>query len=126
MKSVLLVGCGGFVGAVLRYWVAGAANQLGKSLSIPIGTLTVNIIGCALVGLLGGLAERSGGFSDTARMVLVVGLLGGFTTYSAFGVEAVTLLRERTIGMALLHIALHLFLGLGAVYAAYILSAPRG
>ena len=122
MKSVLLVGCGGFVGAVLRYWVAGAASQLGKVLPMPIGTLTVNVIGCALMGVFAGIAQRSDGLSEATRLGLGVGLLGGFTTYSAFGMEAVNLLRERAFGMALAHIGLHLFLGLGAVVVGYLLT----
>ena len=126
MKSVLLVGCGGFLGAILRYGVAGLASQLGKVLPIPVGTLTVNVIGCALIGVWAGIAQRTGGLSEPARLVLVVGVLGGFTTYSAFGLEAATLLRERAVGMALAHIGLHLFLGIGAVYAGYMLSVARG
>lgn len=125
LKAILLVGFGGFAGAVLRYLAAGCANHLGKHMSIPVGTLAVNVVGCALIGVFGGLAQRTDWLTESTRLILVVGLLGGFTTFSAFGLEAVQLLRDREVGAALLYVSLHLILGVGATFLTFWLSASR-
>lgn len=125
MKSVLLVGCGGFAGAVLRYLACHFTQHWSKSLPMPVGTLSVNVLGCALIGVLMGVSQRADWFTESTRLVLVVGLLGGFTTYSAFGFEAVELLRDKGIGWAMLYIGIHIFLGIGATFLAYGLSGGR-
>jgi fluoride exporter len=104
---LLLVASGGAVGSVLRYLLSmQAALHLGAG--FPWGTLAVNVIGSAAIGLLGGL-----GLDGEWRLLLVTGLLGGFTTFSAFSLET-GLLWERTPWLALAYVAASLALGLAA------------
>lgn len=115
MTNVLLAGLGGFVGAALRYAIGLLALRLPFAPAFVLGTLVVNVVGCFVIGLLGGVSVSRGPFSDQTRALVVGGVLGGFTTYSTFGFEAVELFRsgERTLGFAT--VGLHLALGLGAV-----------
>jgi len=115
LRNVLLVGGGGFLGSVGRYLVTGWATQLSHAGRFPLGTLVVNVTGCLLMGLLAGLAEHAHLLTAPARLFLLTGLLGGFTTYSAFAYETYFLGREHLLGAALGNIALQLVLGLGAV-----------
>jgi len=92
--NILLVGLGGFAGAVARYSLGGWLLQHTLSAKFPWSTFAVNVLGCLLIGLLAGLAERLEWFTPPMRLVLLTGLLGGFTTFSAFGLETVHLLRR--------------------------------
>ena len=83
MFNILFVGVGGFIGSVLRYAVAGWVQQLSRSLDFPYGTLMVNLIGCFVIGFLGELAEARGIFASETRLLIFIGLLGGFTTFSS-------------------------------------------
>lgn len=108
--NLLFVGIGGGAGSILRYIsVQLAAKMFGDTL--PVGTLLVNIIGCFLIGAL--MPALAGEANERSRLLLVVGFLGGFTTFSAFGWEAVAL-GERP-GFALAYIAASNALGIGAV-----------
>jgi len=111
MLNVLLVGVGGFLGSIARY---GVGMALGGH-----GTLVVNIAGCFVIGLLAG----RGGFSTPARAFLFSGVLGGFTTFSAFGFETFQLLRAGQWPTAALSLATQLVLGVGGVWAGYALAA---
>lgn len=92
MKIILVIGLGSFIGGVLRYLLSNFAQS--NFLSVfPFGTLAVNIIGCFLIGIVFGLTDKIE-FSQEWRLFFVTGLLGGFTTFSAFSIEAVTLLRD--------------------------------
>ena len=113
MKALLLVGMGGAAGSMLRYLVSVAASAaLGDR--FPWGTLAVNAIGSAAVGVLASL-----GLQDPARLLLVTGLLGGFTTFSAFSLET-ALLWQRAPWLAVLYVAA----SLGAGFAGF--SAGQG
>ena len=112
--QVLLVGAGGFVGAVLRHSIGIGLQRL-FSTALPIGTLVVNICGCLAIGLVAGAAEARGALSPELRLLVVVGLLGGFTTFSAFGFETHDLLRREPL-LALLNVSLHLIVGVAAVW----------
>lgn len=114
--KVLLVGAGGFIGAICRYLAATAVNSTLKAAWIPYGTLAVNVLGCFLIGLLEGIAQDRGILSPETRLLVVVGILGGFTTFSTFGLESYNLLRANQPAAAIGYIALHLVAGLGAVY----------
>jgi fluoride exporter len=114
--KILLVGIGGFLGSILRYLLGGYAQQLSRSVSFPYGTLAVNLLGCFVIGLLAELAEARGVFSDESRAFLFAGLLGGFTTFSAFGNETVNLLGDGAALPALANVAAHVILGLAAVW----------
>ena len=116
MDRVLFVGIGGFVGAVLRYWLSGYAQQVSNSSLFPLGTLIVNFIGCLVIGFLSQIAEEYGAFSADSRALVFVGLLGGFTTFSTFSNETVNLLRDGQNYLAFGNIAGHLILGLGGVW----------
>jgi CrcB protein len=86
----------------------------------------VNVVGCLAIGLLGGWADNTELFSPAVRLFLLLGLLGGFTTYSTFGYETVALLRDRQTVAAMGYVVLHLVLGFGAVALGYGLSTLRG
>lgn len=116
MSKVLLVGVGGFIGSVLRYWIGGYVQQFSKSVEFPYGTLAVNLVGCLLIGFLSQLAEARGIFSPETRLLVFVGLLGGFTTFSTFGIESMNLFRGGQNLYALVNIGAHVVLGLGAVW----------
>lgn len=119
--SMLLVAVGGAAGSVLRYWLAGVAQHsvpvTGAWSFFPLGTLTVNVIGCVMIGALVEVGERHGPLSSEARALLMVGLLGGFTTFSAFANETIAVWRAGALGMALLNVALSVVTCLVAVVA---------
>lgn len=98
--NILLVGLGGFAGAVARYVLGGWVLHHTLSAKFPWSTFAVNLLGCLIIGLLSGLAERLEWFSPSMRLLLLTGLLGGFTTFSAFGLETVHLLRRGELWIA--------------------------
>jgi CrcB protein len=116
MDKALYVGLGGFVGSVLRYWLGSAVQQIANNPAFPFGTLTVNLIGCLMIGFLSQLAEMRGIFTPEARLFLFVGILGGFTTFSTFGNESMNFLRDGQSLSAFLNIGLHIFAGLAAIW----------
>ncbi len=115
--TILIIGAGGLVGAIMRYLVGGWVDGAAGNPSFPYGTLVVNVLGCAVIGLLAGLAETRGILSAEARAFLLVGLLGGFTTFSAFGFETITLVRDGALLTGLANVGVQVVLGLGAVWA---------
>lgn len=114
MMNVVLVALGGAAGSVLRYWVQLALNASW----FPWGTLAVNISGSAIIGLLAGL-----GVAGPGRLLFVTGLLGGFTTFSAFSLEAMELY-ERSIFLAAGYVAASV--GLSLLVCAAMYTAVRG
>ena len=94
LKNILIVGAGGAVGAMARYALGGLVLHHTQNTRFPFSTLAVNLAGCLLMGILAGLAEVQHLFSRELRLLLMVGLLGGFTTFSAFGFETVYLLKR--------------------------------
>lgn len=119
---MFLVGVGGFIGSIGRYAIQEWMQRIGNGIAFPFGTLTVNIIGCAAIGFLGGLSDFRGFFSVETRAFLSIGVIGGFTTYSAYGFETIKLLRAGEVGFALTNVALHFVLGFGSVWAGYMLA----
>jgi fluoride exporter len=102
MKQLLLVGLGGCIGSIVRYKLGGwILHHHAQDWRFPAGTFVVNVLGCLVAGLLAGLVERHHFFSADTRLFLFTGLLGGFTTFSAFGVETVFLLRRGETWVAL-------------------------
>ena len=93
LKNLLLVGAGGFLGSAARYLVSRLNTRI-DWLSIPLGTLTVNVVGSLLLGFLIGISERSALLNAEWRMFLMVGLCGGFTTFSTFSGENIMLMRN--------------------------------
>ena len=114
MIKVLLVGAGGFLGSVARYLIGGLVQApLGEV--FPYGTLAVNVVGCLLIGGLSELSEARSFLSPDARSFLFIGLLGGFTTFSAFGNETTNLLRDREWVFAGVNVMANVLLAIGAV-----------
>lgn len=123
MANILLVGLGGFLGALLRYSISGAVQGWFKSVSFPSGTLFVNLVGCLLIGVFSQLAETRGMISSEARSFIFVGLLGAFTTFSTFGDDTVNLFKKGEELLSLLNIGTHLVLGISAVWLGRFLAA---
>ena len=115
MRALLLVGLGGALGSMTRYVIA-VLMLHGASTRFPFGTLAVNVLGCLAAGIMAGLSERHDWFAGDARLFLFVGLLGGFTTFSAFGMEALALLRRGETAWALAYVAGSVMLGLLAAW----------
>jgi len=121
MSKLFLIGLAGFIGTVSRYLMSGViAKRYGET--FPMGTLLVNLIGCFLVGLLFYLLEERFLVNQTARTVVLIGFLGGFTTFSSFGLQTFTLLRDGEFGFAVLNIAASNLVGLLLVWAGYTLD----
>lgn len=121
MFRLLLIAAGGAVGAVLRYGVGGVVHRAGGG-SFPVGTLTVNLIGCIVIGLLGGLFAGPHVIREEYRLFVMVGLLGAFTTFSTYGLETFGLINERQYALAALNVTLSNVIGLAAVWIGYRLS----
>ncbi len=120
LLTVLLVGLGGFVGSVLRYGAGEWIQRTSVDSTFPYGTLLVNAVGCLIIGILAGLSESRDLLTEDARNFLYVGVLGGFTTFSAFGYQTLTLMRDGHTAMALSNVGLQLALGLGAAAGGYL------
>ena len=116
MKNILLIGAGGFIGAVLRYLAILSTQIIKQKTHIPLGTLLVNVAGCLLIGFLAVLAENGHWIPPAARNFLVVGILGAFTTFSTFGYESVSLLKNGQSFQFLANILLQVVLGFSAVW----------
>jgi fluoride exporter len=114
--KIVLVGVGGFAGAVLRYLGTGWAQSLSGSIGFPYGTLAVNMTGCLIIGVLSYLADVRGAFSPDTRIFLFFGLLGGFTTFSTFGNETMNLFRQGENAAALANVGSHVVIGLFFVW----------
>lgn len=124
-KQLLLIGLGGFVGSVARFLVS-KLNTRVDWFSIPIGTLTVNVVGSLLIGFLIGISEKSPVLTVEWRMFLMVGLCGGFTTFSSFTGENLMLMRNGQFLPLLLYTGLSILLGFTAVYLGYISTKLMG
>lgn len=116
MRDVLLVGAGGFVGAVARHVLGSALMLASGQERFPVGTLAINVLGCALIGVFAGLAAQTPALNGPARLLLVTGVLGGFTTFSAFGLETVLMLRRGDSTLATAYVAASVGFGLAAVW----------
>jgi CrcB protein len=116
MKSIMLVGLGGFIGSVARYKLGGLVLHLAAQERFPYSTFAVNILGCLVIGLLAGLTERYELFGSGTRLFLFTGLLGGFTTFSAFGLDAMLLVRRGELLVAALYAGASVILGITAVW----------
>jgi CrcB protein len=119
MKLILAIGAGSFIGGVFRYLLSLFIHS--KTVThFPLGTLTVNIIGCFFIGIVFGLFDK-GLVPNEWKLFLATGVLGGFTTFSAFSIETFTLFREGHTGYALLYIFASVLVGLAATYGAYLM-----
>jgi CrcB protein len=119
MQKTIFIALAGLVGTLIRYWLSGlVARQYGET--FPWGTLVVNLIGSFLAGAIYYLADERFLISPTLRTIILIGLLGGLTTFSSYGLQTFTLLRDGEIGLATLNIAVSNVLGLFMVWAGYV------
>jgi CrcB protein len=118
MLRTLLIGIAGLAGTLLRYWLSGfVARRYGET--FPVGTMVVNVLGCFMAGAIFNLTEERFLVNPTLRTVILIGLLGGFTTFSSYGLQTFTLLRDGEFGLATLNILVSNTLGLFMVWAGY-------
>lgn len=122
MVKMLWIGAGGFVGAISRYIVSGLFYRLFGKTWFPYGTLAVNIIGCLLIGFLSGISEDRQLFNPEIRLFIFIGLLGGFTTFSTFGYEIFSFVRDGQMISSFINLFLHIVLGLSAVWLGFTMS----
>jgi CrcB protein len=121
MQKTILIGLAGLAGTLLRYWLAGfVARQYGEA--FPWGTMAVNLIGCFITGAVFYLTEERFLISPAVRTVVLIGLLGGFTTFSSYGLQTFTLLRDGEFGMATLNVAVSNVVGLMMLWVGYVLG----
>lgn len=112
MGNILLVALGGAFGSALRYVFAVMLNG-----AFPYGTLAVNILGCFAMGLFVGYGSFSGSVNEQARLLLAIGVLGGFTTFSSFSLDVLTMVERGQVTLALGYVGLSVIVSLFAVFA---------
>jgi CrcB protein len=120
MLKLMLVGIGGFAGSTSRYMLGAWVHRVLKNPGFPYGTLAVNVLGCLLIGLLGGIAEQQRWFTPETHLLIILGFLGGFTTFSSFGYETYSMAAQSRFPVAALNIVVQLLFGLGAVWVGRI------
>lgn len=114
-RNIILVGVGGFLGSVFRYLVTiFLARQFTSS--FPLGTLTVNIVGCFIIGILFALSEKGNPLAPEWRIFLTTGFCGGFTTFSTFSYESIKLMQDGEILFLSLNVALSVIVGFASTY----------
>ena len=118
----VVIGMGGFVGALLRFVISTHVQQLNKGLFFPWGTLTVNLLGCFIMGILIQLNESWQLFSPEVKSFIFIGLLGSLTTYSTFSNDAINLLIDQRYVVSMIYIFTHLVFGLFAVFLGRFIS----
>jgi fluoride exporter len=119
MAIVLLVGAGGFLGSVARYLLSGWVQRAAENSWFPYGTMAVNILGCIVIGVLAGLAASRGILTPSSRAFLLVGVLGGFTTFSSFSYDTTSLFQNGQMLAALANVGVQVIIGLGATWLSY-------
>jgi len=123
LTQFLMVGLGGFLGSGLRFAISNWLIRLFPYSPLPLGTLSVNVLGCLLIGYFGGLIEQRPAFEPTLRLFLLTGVLGGFTTFSAFAWESLALAQHAQYFRMLLNVVLQVTTGFGAAWLG--LAAAR-
>jgi fluoride exporter len=125
MRSILIVATGGAVGSVARYLLSGFTLHRTTDWRFPLGTFLVNVLGCLAVGLIGGFVVKHDSFSSDARLFLLTGLAGGFTTFSAFGLETFYLLRRAEYLVAAGYVVSSVLLGLVVLWLGFAAVSGR-
>lgn len=122
LGMALTAGVGGFIGSGLRFAVSVWVQRVFSYSQFPYGTLTVNAVGCLLIGYLAGVAELRGMLDPYTQVFLVVGILGGFTTFSAYAFETLALAQEAQYLKAALNTVLQVIIGLAAAWLGFTLA----
>jgi CrcB protein len=118
-KQIMVVALGGALGSVARYKLGGVVLHHSQTWNFPLSTFCVNVLGCLVIGLLAAVVEHHDLFSIQARLFLFTGLLGGFTTFSAFGYETLFLLRRGLFSTSILYVGLSVSCSLAAVLIGF-------
>ena len=116
--KMLLVAVGGAVGSMARYQIGSMVLARTETWAFPLGTFVVNVLGCLIAGILIGVAEYRNFLTLEMRLLIFTGFLGGFTTFSAFGVETVALIERGQYTVAASYVLSSVIVGLGALLAA--------
>ncbi|MEA3186443.1 MAG: fluoride exporter [Chthoniobacter sp.] len=119
MKQFFMVGCGGFLGSIARYAFGGFVLHHSINWRFPLSTFAVNLVGCFAIGLLSAVVEKHNVWSPETRLFLFTGVLGGFTTFSAFSYEAVFLFRRAEPLIAIAYAMLSVVCGFAAVWLGF-------
>jgi CrcB protein len=119
MHPLVIVALGGAFGSVARYLLSGWVLHHTIDWRFPLGTFLVNVLGCLVIGILAGLAVKDDFFSSEARLFLFTGIIGGFTTFSAFGLETFYLLRRTEFLVAGSYVLLSIAVGLFALWLGF-------
>ena len=114
--NLLVVGLGGAVGAILRFLLGQVVPKLGSG--FPLATFAVNLLGCLLIGLIVGILGKHGNLEPRLVLFLQTGICGGFTTFSTFSLETLSLIENGKLAVALAYIALSIVLGILALLLA--------
>lgn len=123
MTRILLVAAGGAIGSVARYGLGVAAGRWAPNAGWPAGTFAANVAGGLLMGLLvGWLAFRGGAQQEAVRLFAAVGVLGGFTTFSSFSLDVVTLVERGAVATAALYVFVSVAGAIGALFAGLMLA----
>lgn len=120
MKTLFLIGSGGFLGSIARYLVQNWINQSTQS-TFPWGTFFVNVLGSLLIGMIYALSEKMGVFSHHVRLFFAIGFCGGFTTFSSFANEHLTLINNHQIFQSLIYSGLSIIVGIVMVWLGYVI-----
>jgi len=126
VKGIVLVAVGGALGSIARYLLSSWVLHHAVAWRFPLGTFLVNILGCLAVGILGGLVVKHDFLSAEARLFLFTGIAGGFTTFSAFGLETFYLLRRSELLVASGYVVSSVVIGLAVLWAGFALVSARG
>lgn len=120
MKSLLLVGLGGFIGSIARYYTQVLFNKILPG-HIPYGTLTANVLGCFIIGVIFAIGLKQGTLSTEWRLFIAIGVCGGFTTFSSFSLENFLLLQAGQYAAVIVYFLGSVLLGFGATLLAVFL-----
>ena len=125
LRELLLVGSGGFIGSVGRYVLSGLTYRVLPAAVMPVGTMFVNVLGCGVIGYLGGVMDARQAMGPELRIFLFLGVLGGFTTFSTFGYETLILARAGDQFRAGANVLLTVVLCLVAVWLGHSFAGTR-
>ncbi len=123
MTRFLIVAAGGAIGSMARYGLGVAAGRWAPNAGWPVGTFACNVIGGLLMGLLAGwLSFRGGAQQDSVRLFAAVGVVGGFTTFSSYSLEAAQMIERRQIGLAAAYVIGSVILAIGALFVGLMIA----